>query len=494
MRGRFALFFPRSKVSVMFSVLILAVLLGALAVTGAFLTQSSRAVSPGDWPTYLFNNKHTGFNGSETIINSTSAPNLKLKWTTQTKGCSGSPGTPPTISTQPVVVQALQLIFWGSWDGCEHASDLSGNEVWATYIGQTNNPNCKGLPILGVTSTATVISEMIGGTSTPVVLVGGGDVNFYALNALTGAVIWKTLLGSATGSFIWGSPAIYRGSVYIGLSSQDDCPLVQGGFFQISALTGVIQHTFEVVPNGCIGGSVWGSAAIDQAAGTVYFGTGNPGNCSQPEPYAVSLIELRVSDLTFIGSWQVPASEQIFDSDFGNTPTLFKAKIGGVVQQLVGIENKNGIYYALARGNLSNGPVWQANIAVPQTGGRGNFSPSAWDGTKLYVAGGFANISGTLCDGTNKKGSLSALNPANGTFLWRDCFPSGNVPGAVTAVPGVAVVGAGPDIEVVGTASGKILFTYKDTSTGARFVDGASISNGVLYMGDTNGFLYAIAP
>jgi hypothetical protein len=173
---------------------------------------------------------------------------------------------------------------------------------------------------------------------------------------------------------------------------------------------------------------------------------------------------------------------------------LFKAKIGGVVQQLVGIENKNGFYYALTRGNLSNGPVWQANIAVAQAGGRGIFSPSAWDGTHLYVAGGYANISGTPCDGTNKKGSLRALNPANGAFLWQDCFPSGNVPGAVTAVPGVAVVGTGPDIEVVDTTSGKILFTYHDTSSGGKFIDAASISNGVLYMGDANGYLYALAP
>lgn len=492
MRARFVPFFPHLKI--VLSVVALAALLGTFIVSGAFRSQSSLAVSPGDWSTYLFNNRNTGFNNSETIINPTSAPNLKLKWTVQTKGCPGSSGTPLSISTQPIVVQALQRIFWGSWDGCEHATDLSGNPVWDTYIGQTNNPNCKALPTLGVASTATVITEKIGGISTPVVLVGGGDANFYALNALTGTIIWKTLLGSAIGSFIWGSPAVYRGSVYIGLSSQLDCPLVQGRFFQINASTGVIQHTFDVVPSGCVGGSVWGSAAIDVAAGALYFGTGNPGKCSQPEPYTVSLVELNVSDLSYIGSWQVPAPEQIFDSDFGSTPTLFQAKIGGIVQLLVGIENKNGIYYALARGNLSNGPVWQANIAVSQSGGRGIFSPSAWDNTTLYVAGGYANISGTLCDGTNKKGSLRALNPATGAFLWQDCFPSGNVPGAVSVVPGVAVVGSGPKIEVVATASGKILFTYHDTSTGARFVDAASISNGVLYMGDTNGFLYAFAP
>src|SRR5438876_4442281 len=26
-------------------------------------------------------------------------------------------------------------IYWGSWDGYEHATDLNGNQVWQTFLG-----------------------------------------------------------------------------------------------------------------------------------------------------------------------------------------------------------------------------------------------------------------------------------------------------------------------------------------------------------------------
>ena len=493
MRHHFVPFFLRSKVSIMFSVVTLAALLGVLVASDVFRAPSSYAQSPRNWSTYLFDNARSGFNASETIINPTSAPNLKLKWTTKTRGCAGTPGGPTDISTQPAVSQNLGLIFWGSWDGCEHATDLSGKFLWSTFIGQINSPNCSFPSIVGPANTATITTLTIGGASTPVILVGGGDANFYALNAKTGAIIWKTLLGPQKGSFLWSSPAVFNGSIYEGLSSQLDCPLVQGQFFQLDATTGAIQNTFNVVPTGCTGGSVWGSPAIDEAAGTLYFGVGNPGTCSQSEPYAEALVELSLSNLAVVGSWQVPRAQQVIDGDFGSTPTLFQATIGGVLQQLVGLENKNGMYYTFVRGNLSQGPVWQATIASGTGSLAEIYSPSAWDGSTLYVAGGHANIPGTSCTGgTINAGSLRALDPATGAFLWQDCLPTGNVRGAVTAVPGVAVVGAGKDMVVVATASGATLFTYTNATT--RFYSAASISNGVLYIGSLDGKLYAFAP
>lgn len=108
------------------------------------------------------------------------------------------------------------------------------------------------------------LAVAIVGRSTPTVFVGGGNARFYALDAATGAVLWQTTLGSPSkGDFIWSSPALYNGDIYVGLSSLYDCPLVQGKFFQLSATTGAILQVFDVVPNTCRGGSVWGSPAID---------------------------------------------------------------------------------------------------------------------------------------------------------------------------------------------------------------------------------------
>jgi polyvinyl alcohol dehydrogenase (cytochrome) len=438
-------------------------------------SHSTRAAVPLSWSTYLNNNARSGYNASETIINQDTAHDLTLQWTATSSGCAGSPGGPTTISVQPIVVQDLQMIYWGSWDGCEHATNLQGQQVWSTFIGQTSD--------------GTITKVVIGGVTTPALLVGGGDANFYALNALTGAVIWKTPLGTAPGAFIWSSPAVYEGNVYEGLASQADCPLIQSKFFQLNAETGTIQNTFDVVPAGCTGASVWGSPTINTETGRIFFGTGNAGSCSQSESYAVSLIELNLSNLAYIGSWQVPQSQQVKDGDFGDTPTLFQATIHGKVSPLVGLMNKNGIFYAFNQGNLLQGPVWQATIS---TASATDVAPAAWDGATLYVAGNNATISGTTCNGSGS--SLQALNPATGAFLWQICVEAYCCDySPVTEVPGVLVVAASHVLKLVNTATGQILFQFYDSAQGA-FYGGATVLDGVLYIGDSNGNLYVFAP
>lgn len=432
----------------------------------------------GDWPTYLMNNARHGYNSSETIINQTSAPNLKLHWTHSTGGA---------ISTQPV--EANGLIYWGSWDGYEHATDLNNAKVWAINLGQTTDTSCNP-PTVGVASTATIGSVTINGTATSVDFVGGGNGNFYALNATTGAIIWQTPLGSSPSHFLWSSPALYNGSIYEGMASFGDCPLVQGQLIQMNATTGQVQHIFNTVPNGCTGAGVWGSPTIDTAHNTVYFATGNADNtCPTAEPYSTALVELNVSDLSFINYWQLPSAERVPDSDFGTTPTLFHATINGVSHELVGMQNKNGKYYTFDRANIGTGPLWRATIAVggacPQCG-QGGISPSAWDGKTLYVAGGNTTINGSSC-----QGSLRALNPATGAFLWEHCLSSGPVLGAVTAVPGVLAVGQGTYLMVVAASTGQTLFRYQDTNSGSLYYGAASISNGVLYIGNQDGLLSA---
>ncbi len=448
-------------------------LLGVLILFAASiaLPQPTTYALTGDWSTFLENNARTGFNGAETIINPSTAPNLKLQWEIKATG---------TISAQ--IVEANGMIYWGAWGGDEHASRLSdGSVIWTAPLGRTTDPDCNP-PEAGVASTATVATVSINGTMTPVVFVGGGEGSFYALNASTGAIIWQTVLGSKPSHFLWSSPALYNGSIYEGVSSYGDCPLVQGQLVQMNASTGAIEHTFNVVPTGCIGGSVWGSPAIDTTTGMIYFGTGNPGSCSTSETMAPALIALK-ADLSFVGSWQVPQSKQIQDSDFGSTPTLFNATIGGTSHQMVGLVNKNGIYYAFDRTAISAGPLWQMRLAV-----KGGFSSSAWDGTTLYAASSSTTIKGTHCGG-----SLRALNPANGAFLWQDCLKA-DVLDPVTAVPGLAEVGAGASFEIVNTTTGMVLFSFHDTTKGASFWGPASISNGVLYQGDSHGNLYAFGP
>jgi hypothetical protein len=178
--------------------------------------------------------------------------------------------------------------------------------------------------------------------------------------------------------------------------------------FQLNAATGAIQHTFATVPSGCTGAGVWGSPTIDTSAGTVFFVTGNNGGCSTSEPYSFALMELHTSDLSIVDHYQLPQSARPGDSDFGSTPTLFTNSSGS----MLGVPNKNGVYYAFNRANIHAVPVWTKRVAnqgdCPQCG-NGSISPSAWDGTYLYLGGGNTTIAGTGCQGGVRK-----LNPNNG--------------------------------------------------------------------------------
>jgi outer membrane protein assembly factor BamB len=440
---------------------------------------AARAAS-GDWPGYLFGTGESGFNGAETIINQTTAPTMTLHW----KYHLGK-----SINSQPI--EANGMVYYGAWDGYEHASSLTGTRIWKTFLGTAINPCTNG--IAGVVSSSSVDTVLINGTLTPVVFVGG-LAQVSALNANSGAIIWQTPLSTSADAFIWSSPTLYLGSIFIGLASRGDCPTVPGQIFKLDEATGTIQGSFNVTPPGCDGGGVWGSLTIDTASGMLYFGTGNAGNCTPPEQDADAVMEVRASDMSFVGAWQAveqPPNPGNTDNgpDFGSAPTLFTATIAGVQRALVGIIFEKGIFYVFDRTNISAGPVWSVKIA---TGSLGSISPGAWDGSQLYVGGGRTTINGVAC-----QGSLRSLLPSTGAVVWQVCLTSGPVIGAVSVVPGLAVIGAGPDLDVIATTgaqAGQILFTYLDTSKSARFKAAPSISNGVIYIGGSTGSLFAVGP
>ena len=454
-----------------YRMLLLCVASSAALIMGLCSAATADAATSGNWSTYLNNLGRTGFNSAETRITPSTAPSLKPEWTDS----SGS------VSAQPVQVNGV--VYYGSWDGYERAADAAtGKVLWSTYLGQTSKSTCDP-PSVGIASTATVGNLPINGASTQVVFVGGGDHYFYALNAATGAVIWKRALGTTGATFLWSSPLFYRGIVYEGVASFGDCPLIRSKIVAIRATNGAIRDTLFTAPSGCTGASVWGSPALDTSTGDLYFATGNGGTtCTEPLSEAVIQVS---SSLALLSSWQVPATDHGADSDFGATPTLFTS--GGT--PMVGIQNKNGIYYAFSRNSLSSGPVWQAQIAdageCPECGA-GDISSSAWDGNYLYVGGGDTTINGVNC-----RGSLQALKPDTGNVVWQDCLASGPVVGAVAAVPGVVLVGAGTFFMAFGTTTGNSLFSYQDTNSVSDFWGPAAISNGTAYIGNQDGTLFA---
>jgi hypothetical protein len=434
-----------------------------------------------DWTEYMADSMRSGTNAAETTLTSANFPNLHVKWTT-----TGTDG----ISTQPV--EANNTVYWGSWDGKLHATTVSGanagEDQWAVALGQTNVSGCDP-QIAGIANTP-VIATVNG---TPTIFVGdggnqgGGDGNvyYYAINASTGSILWKTALGTiANGYFAWSSGTLYNGSIYVGLASYGDCPLVRGGLVKLNATTGAIQNEFFTEVSGCTGDSIWGSPTIDPATGDVFVVTGNPGSCS-PDPYSESMMAFTSSNLSLISSWAVPQSQRGGDSDFGTTPVFFSATIGGTAYNLVGAINKNGYFYAFDRTNISGGPKWEEQVApggdCPQCG-TADITPDVFANGTLYIGTGDVSLNGTSC-----AGSVSAVNPATGAYIWRHCLMSGPVLGALTYVNGVVIATQGSWINALDASNGNTIFRYQDTTSGAYYYGGVAIANGRMYAGNLDG-------
>ena len=429
--------------------------------------------------TYLYGNAHASFDASEIAINASTASTLSLSWSTTRYWSTNQP------------IEAGGQVFWSDWNGILHATDITThNDNWTANLGTTNS-SCGG--VTGPDSSATVAT--VGGVST--VYIGGGTAQVEALNAATGAVLWSTPLSADPAAFVWSSPALYNGSIYIGVASAASCPDVRGELVKLDALTGAIQATFYSVPEGCTGGGIWSSPTIDEATGVVYVGTGDArrvpvgfnGPAARDGTGCSSHCGLDASDLTLVGVYQPPDNGG--DNDFGETPLLFDATVGSTTTQMVGALDKNGTYYALDRADLGAGPVWTHFIGVPGACGActAEYSSNAsYDGTTLYLAGDKGQIDGNSCPGT-----LSALDPATGTPIWADCLQQGRVLGAVTGAPGVVEVNAGDHVLLADDATGDILYDYTEPS-GNYFWGPAYIADGVLYVSNNDGNLLAFTP
>ena len=420
--------------------------------------------------TYRGDLGRSGFYPAETGLTAANVGTLKLHWTDATGSSVGS-------YAQPIVVNGM--VYWGDWNGVEHATTLAGHDVWTVTTGQNIDSSCSP-PVAGISGTATI--GTVGNTT--VDFFPGGDDNFYAVNALTGALLWKTNLGTPPADYLWGSPILYNGSIYQPVASFGDCPLVNGRLVQMDATTGAIQHTAFMEKSGCTGGGIWSSPLVDPSDGSIYVTTGTPTGCT-PNEMAPAIVKLRASDLTVLSSWTVPKSAQQYgDADFGATPTLFTATINGVSRSLIGALNKNGIFYAWDRSNLAAGPVWQSTVADP-SGSPRSIASAAWDGTRLYVGAG-----GTTLNGTTYFGNISALDPATGAFLWRTGI-TGFMSAGITVVPGVIVepFGAAGNLLFLDPGTGATLRLYTMT---ARSDGEVTVSNGVVYVSQTDGKLIAL--
>jgi outer membrane protein assembly factor BamB len=379
----------------------------------------AHAQGAADWPEFMLNTSHSSYNTAATSITTANLADLQpvWRWTVPASPNAGTTGLYPT----PVSVDGV--LYVGAADGEFYAvNETTGETLWSRFLGFEYSS-------LGVVSTATVATDP--STGDLAVYVNAPDGHLYALDAATGAVLWKAVVGipagtAATSYFAWGSPLVANGNVYVGIASHNSNPDVSAGLLAFNAGTGSSLGEWHSLPGNDIGGSVWSTPAL-LPDGEIIAATGNGPSDDAEGLYAESIVRLNGSNLSLLDSWGVPASQQTKDGDFGGSPTLFTADLSGTSTEMVGACNKNGIYYALKADDLSAGPVWQQRINQPNTDGdKTCIAGAIWNGTNL-IEGAAGQ---TTIDGTTYQGGLYALNPATGSTAWAT-----GLPGSIVSSP-----------------------------------------------------------
>ena len=212
-----------------------------------------------------------------------------------------------------------------------------------------------------------------------------------ALRLSDGKPLWNETLDTQKDSDTFGSPVVWKGAVYIGVSAlggelSDPDVHVRGALVALDAASGHRLWKRFTVPPGDDGGAVWSTPAIDTASGLVYVGTGNAYH-APAAPNTDAVLALDSATGRIVHHFQATAGDvwnatsnvtKGPDADFGASPNLIEGPGGS---ELVGDGQKSGTYWALGRPGLA--PAWNTTIGPGSQAG-GIVGSTAYDGKRIY--------------------------------------------------------------------------------------------------------------
>jgi polyvinyl alcohol dehydrogenase (cytochrome) len=441
------------------------------------------------WSAFGFGQSHSSYNKAATTVTPSNAASLGQAWQFV---------TPPPVNGQPGLgfdgspVVADGLVFIGSNTGVFYAlHEDTGTVAWSLNAGFLPKGTCVKH---GIEDTATVAADPVSGK--PTVYFAGANGTLWAVDAASGSVDWKSEVfpqPTTPGSFVWGSPTVVNGRIFIGISSQCDNPLIRGGLASFAQATGAHLATFWTVPATSIGGSIWTSAAVSAAG--VFVTTGN-GNEQKPTTQGLSnsIVRLNPVTLQVTAHWTVPNIATV-DDDFGSSPTLFSATLQGKVTPMVGACDKNGVFYAWSQAALASGPVWSDDLGAPATSNDACLATAAWNGAHLLITTNQSVVAGVTYPAVSRE-----LDPATGAVVWQTGLADGPVFGN-SALDGSKVLAAvtysftSPattnDLALISVATGAVLATYPTSGpTGG----GPVWADGYLLLAGSDGVVRAYLP
>jgi polyvinyl alcohol dehydrogenase (cytochrome) len=523
----------------------------AIVLSAGLLIGESRRGHRGfaEWPVANQNLAGNRNQAAEQSINSSNVSMLAPKWVFTTGG---------DVSATPTV--AGDAVYFPDWAGNLYAVNKdTGQLIWSrlmsTYDGFAT--------AISRVSPAVHGDELIlGDNESPRAAHAGANV--LAVDRQTGALRWITNVESHPAAIITGSPVVFRDTVYVGVSSNEEsnlasnpaynCCAFRGSVVALNADTGaILWKTYDVPDNhGATdeysGGAIWQPPAIDPKRGLLYIGTGNNytvpasveacekaaqaannpnADCTAPDDYfdAALALDLQTGDVKWArkplhdaaGSIEWDNKVQPYDAwtagCIGALPVNCPSPkgpdydLGGsgpnLLGDMVGFGQKSGIYWAF---NPDDGEVlWKTFVGPAGTGTLGGIEwGTATDGKRIYAEvadSGKVNYTLIPSGAVINWGSWSAFDARTGQILWQTADPTpGSLDfGAVSVANGVVYAGSQGKpgyMYALDALTGKILWSY---ASGGSVIDGPSIVDGVVYwgsgyrIGTHNNKLYAFA-
>jgi polyvinyl alcohol dehydrogenase (cytochrome) len=474
-----------------------------------------------EWPMFGQNWGNTA-NGLTLAIGPGNVPKLKPKWTFTTQG---------DVSARAAVVGGG--VYFPDWGGYLHRLNANtGAPVWSKSLMADYGLAAAA----GSTKVVSRTSPAIDGDTLYIgTQATGSGAYLLAINTKDGSLKWKTQLDPHPLAIDTSSPVVLNGVLYTGVAALEEaaaanpqypCCSFRGSAMALNAKTGAVLWKHYTVPAGYTGGSVWGSSVVpDLLRGQVYITTGNNystptgsdftncvggraltdavvTDCLSSEDLVDSLVALDLKDGTVRWShrlwgqddWNVACLVGFQagqgncpnpvgpDYDFASGANLFVVKTPRGPRTILGAGQKSGTYSAL---DPDSGKLIWATSVGPGSALGGMEWGSAADGNRIYVAIG--NLYGIPYNNAGAAGSWSALDPATGKLLWQTPDPNGSLDlGPVTVANNVVYAGSmggapqAQNMFALDAKTGAVLWGF---AAGGSVIAGASIVNDTVYWG-----------
>jgi outer membrane protein assembly factor BamB len=430
------------------------------------------------WPMYRSNTRRTGGQLKKSSLSDPARiPSLAVRWTFTVPAGDGAAGVDRGFRASPVVSRGR--VYVGSGNGRMYALNAAtGSVLWRFPSPPAPplrsqfvcNPSSQGIASSAALAKVGGTDAIIFGAPDPTVGTGLGEGRLFALNAVTGTVIWKSpvvaqLTGTTSGSMTqlhqqigYSSPVVYRDRVFIGVADHCDNPIQKGRIISVRLGDGSIDGAFSYCSAGTCsdaarGGGVWSGVAVWDDG--VYATTGNSNiGGAEPSPnHGLSLVKLNRTSGSIMWKFQPVPYALDWDPDWSSGPNLMSTSCGRLAVSTM----KDGWTHAIDTGT-GNRRWTFPNTNIPFSPGDGTVhgdtdyrrAGAAWGDIFITSTGGLT-VSTDLNAGFSRLHALNVCAAGGDRIRWIVDVPTAS--GAWTLGPPTVTRG----MVYVGTRAGHLI-------------------------------------